>query len=91
MVEILWNSDAPHSSVDDHEIVELRMVDLGNAKKAAYLVREVHASWSASSQRIEWRGFEDETYVTPQEAQRSFTNRRKSIVEAGFPYTTILA
>ena len=27
-----------------------------------YLVREIHASWSASAQQIEWKGFEDWTY-----------------------------
>ena len=29
MTEILWNTNAPHSPLRDHELVELRLVDLG--------------------------------------------------------------
>lgn len=90
MTEILWKSSAPHLPAQDHELVELRMVDLGGTKQLRYLVREIHAAWSATGQRIEWKGFEDETYGTRQEAQRSFANRKASIVRAGFPYTTML-
>lgn len=90
MVEILWNSDAPHSPVQNHEMVELCLIDLGRAGKPSFLVREIHASWSASAQQIEWKGYRDRTYLTPEEAQRSFANRRKSASEAGFGYSTIL-
>lgn len=90
MVEILWNSEAPHSPVRDHEIVELRLVEQGNAEEPSYLVREVHAAWSSSAQQIEWKGFEDERFDTPQEAHRSFLSRQKSNLRAGFRYCTIL-
>ena len=90
MTEILWNTNAPHSPVRDHELVELRLVDLSNCEESRYLVREIHASWSAATQQIEWKGFEDETHLTRQQAQRSFANRKKSIASAGFPYATIL-
>jgi len=90
MTEILWKSSAPHLPVQDHELVELRMIDLGGAEEHRYLVREIHASWSASAQQIEWRGFEDETYGSWQEAQQSFDSRKSSIVNAGYPYTTTL-
>jgi hypothetical protein len=91
MTEILWKSSAPHLSIQDHELVELRMIDLGNPEKPRYLVREIHASWSASAQQIEWRGFEDETYGSRQAAQRSFASRKASIIDAGYPYTTTLS
>jgi hypothetical protein len=91
MVEILWNSDAPHSPVEDHEMFELCLVDLGNAEKPSFLVREVHATWSASAQQIEWKGFQDKTFATPEDAQRLFANRRKFIFQAGFAYSTVLA
>ena len=90
MTEILWKSSAPHLPVQDHELVELRIIDLGNKEKPRYLVREIHASWSASAQQIKWKGFEDETYSSEQEAQHSFASRKESILKSGFPYTTTL-
>lgn len=90
MTEILWKSSAPHLPVQDHELVELRMIDLGSRKEPRYLVREIHALWSASAQQIEWKGFDDEAYATWYEAQRSFANRKASMVDAGFSYSTAL-
>ena len=66
------------------------MVDLGTTAKSRYLVREIHAFWSANAQQIEWKGFEDETYGTWHEAQLSFANRKASMVDAGFSYSTAL-
>jgi hypothetical protein len=90
MTEILWKSSAPHLSAQDHELVELRLVELGKAERPCYLVREIHASWSARAQLIDWEGFEDETYESPQEAQRSFARRKTSLVGAGYSYSTTL-
>ena len=90
MVEILWNSIAPHSPVQDHELVELRLLDLGNAQQPRFLVREIHASWSASAQQIEWKGFEDAIFRTQSEAQNSFAKRKESNARVGFPYSTKL-
>jgi hypothetical protein len=89
MVEILWKSKAPHSRIQDHEVVELRLVEFGSSERR-YLVREIHASWSASGQQIYWQGYNDNTYGTPQEARRSFESLRASIVDAGFRYATVL-
>ena len=91
MTEILWKTNAPHSSLRDHELVELRLVDLGGTDEHRYLVREIHAAWSASAQQIEWKGYEDETYGTTLEAHRRFESRKARIVEAGFPYATVLS
>jgi len=41
MTEILWNTNSPHSPLRDHELVELRLVDLGGT--------EEHRNWSAKS------------------------------------------
>ena len=71
--------------------MELSLLDLSSREMPRYLVREIHASWSASAQQIEWNEYEDETHGTPQEAQRSFANRKASIVEAGFPYAMVLS
>jgi hypothetical protein len=90
MTEILWNTNSPHSPLRDHELVELRLVDLGGTEEHRYLVREIHAAWSASTQQIEWRGFEDEICLNQQEAQEHFAGRKASILSAGFPYTTSL-
>jgi len=90
MTEILWKSRAPQLPVQDHELVELSMVDLGKAERHRYLVREIHASWSAAAQQIDWKSFEDETYESQPEAQRSFGRRKASLVGAGYPYMTTL-
>lgn len=90
MTEILWNTNAPHSPLRDHELVELRLVDLGGTEEHRYLVREIHAAWSAAAQQIEWKGFEDETCDSRQQAQHSFASRKKSIAKAGFLYTMTL-
>jgi hypothetical protein len=90
MTQILWNSNAPHSRIDNHEMIELRLVDLGRSRKLRYLVREIRASWSAALQQIEWKGFEDEAYSTCQEAQRGFESRKASRIGAGFGSTTVL-
>lgn len=90
MTEILWNTNAPHSSLRDHELVELRLVDLGSTEEPRYLVREIHAAWSSSAQQIEWKGFEDDTCRSRREAQHSFARRKEFILKAGFPYTTVL-
>ena len=91
MVQILWKSKAPHSAKQDHELIELRLVDLGKTAGLRYLVREIRAGWSSSDQTIEWRGYEDHAYGTPQEAQRSFDRLRASMRKAGFSHTTVLA
>ncbi|WP_109485505.1 hypothetical protein [Occallatibacter savannae] len=90
MTEILWNTDSPHSPLLDHELVELRLVDLGGAEEHRYLVREIHAAWSASAQQIEWKGFEDRTYLDEREAERWFASRRAHVANAGFPFATSL-
>jgi len=90
MVQILWKSSAPHSPAQDHELVELRLVDLGAKVRFRYLVREIHASWSAAAQQIEWKGFKDEKFGTPQEARRSFVSRKSSIADRGYSHTTVL-
>ena len=90
MVEILWKSKAPHSPIRDHELVELELLDLGCAAKPNYLVREIHAAWSARAQQIEWKGFQDEVFGSLAEAKRSFVKRKASVAGAGFTYTTVL-
>ena len=90
MTEILWNTNSPHSSLLDHELVELRLVDLGNTEEHRYLVREIHAAWSASAQQIEWKGFEDVLYENERDALRSFAARRNTNLNAGFPFATTL-
>ena len=90
MTEILWNTSAPHSPVRDHELVELRLIDLDGRSGHRYVVREIHASWSAAAQQIEWKGFRDRTFESQQEAESSFDVRRDSIENAGFPYRTTL-
>ena len=91
MVEILWNTQAPHLPAQDQEFFELRLVDLGNQAAPRYVVREIRGSWLASSQQIRWKGFNDETCPTPEEARRRFESRRASIVDAGFSYATLVA
>lgn len=91
MVELLWKSNAPHVPVQDQEFYELRLVDLGNTVEPRFLVREIHALWSASAQQIRWNGYDDETCRTPDDAKRRFEARRASIVCAGFPYVTLVA
>lgn len=71
-------------------MVELRLVDLGNARNSRYVVREVRARWSAAEQQIEWKGFEDEAYPTRQEALRGFELRKASRMHAGFGHATVL-
>jgi len=90
MTEILWNTNSPHSPLRDHELVELRLVDLGGTEEHRYLVREIHAAWSAAAQQIEWKGFEDALYEDEWEALRSFAARKSRNLNAGFPYTTSL-
>ena len=90
MTEILWNTNSPHSPLRDHELVELRLVDLGGAEQHRYLVREIHAAWSARTQQIQWKGFIDETYGNEEEAFRSFDARKTRNLCAGFPFETML-
>lgn len=90
MTEILWNTHSPHSPLRDHELVELRLVDLGGTEEHCYLVREIRAAWSASAQQIEWKGFEDQMYLDKREAERWFASRRAENANAGFSYATTL-
>jgi hypothetical protein len=90
MVHILWKSNAPHSPLQDHELVELRLVDLGSPDHPQYLVREIRAYWSSSAQQICWSGYKDHSYGTPQEAQNDFAQRKDSISCTGFRFTTVL-
>jgi len=90
MTEILWNTNSPHSPLRDHELVELRLVDLGGKEEHRYLVREIHAAWLASAQQIEWKGFEDRIYLNQEEAEESFVSRKASAVRAGFPFATMV-
>lgn len=91
MIEILWKSNMPHIPLQDHEMVELSLVDLGNTATPRFVVREVHAAWSAREQQIQWKGYEDEPCATGQEAQSRFDTRKANLVDAGFPYTTVLS
>jgi hypothetical protein len=91
MVEILWKSKAPHLPAKDHELVELRLVELGSSAAPRFLVREIHAAWSAARQQIQWRGYKDEPCETRLEAKQRFARRKASIIDTGFPYTTTLA
>ena len=88
MTEILWNTNSPHSSLRDHELVELRLVDLGGTTEHRYLVREVHATWSSATQEIEWKGFKDRVYLDQEQAKHSFLSLKVSALSAGFPFAT---
>lgn len=90
MTEILWNTNAPHSPVRDHELVELRLVDVDDHSGHHFLVREIHAAWSAAEQQIAWKGFKDWTYENLTDAQSSFEHRKSRIASAGYPYATTL-
>ena len=90
MTEILWNTNAPHSPVRDHKLVELRLVDVDDRFGHHFLVREIHASWSAAEQQIAWKGFQDWMYESRNEAERTFEFRRSRNLSAGFPYATTL-
>jgi hypothetical protein len=90
MTEILWNTNSPHSPLRDHELVELRLVDLGGKEEHRYLVREIHAAWLASAQQIEWKGFKDRIYLNQEEAEESFVSRKDSAARAGFPFSTLV-
>jgi len=91
MTAILWNTNSPHSPLRDHELVELRLVDLGGTESHRYLVREIHAAWSASDQQIRWKGFKDEIYGDEGDALRSFDARKTTNLSAGFPYAMSLS
>ncbi|HEY2861801.1 MAG TPA: hypothetical protein VGJ21_25600 [Terracidiphilus sp.] len=71
-------------------MVELRLVEVGDSAAPRFLVREIHAAWSASEQQIRWKGYEDESCATRQEASRRFETRKASLVDAGYPYATVL-
>jgi len=90
MTEILWNTNSPHSPLRDHELVELRLVDLGGRDVHRFLLREIHAAWSASTQQIQWKGFEDHMYLDERDALQSFAARKTTIANSGFPFATTL-
>ena len=71
-------------------MVELRLVDLGTAATPRFLVREIHADWSAENQQIQWKGYEDESFGNRPEAVLRFEGRKASLIDAGFPFTTVL-
>jgi len=71
-------------------MVELELLDRSSATHPSFLVREVHAFWSASAQQIQWKGFEDKTFTSVSEAQHSFADRWKAASKAGFAYRTVL-
>ena len=71
-------------------MVELRVLELGGDENPSFLVREIHANWSAAAQQIEWRGFKDERFETPQAAHDSYVHRQQSVHKAGFHFRTIL-
>jgi hypothetical protein len=90
MVEIHWKSEGPHAPVRDHEFYELRLFDFGEMVAPRFVVREIHGLWSASAQQIQWKGYQDETCRTSDEANRRLGIRRASIVDEGFAYTTLV-
>jgi hypothetical protein len=54
IVEILCKTDRPKSTAQETEFFAVRLVDLGLNVKPRFLIREIHAAWSDSEQRIEW-------------------------------------
>jgi hypothetical protein len=84
MVEILWKSDPSERKLREREFFELRCVDLGVQVKPRFVVREIHAVWSQSDQRIKWNGFQDESCSTPEEALQHFAARKVAIMAKGF-------
>ena len=84
MVEILWKSDPSERKLREREFFELRFVDLGVNVKPRFVVREIHAVWSQSDQRIKWNGYQDESCWTPEEALQHFTARKVAIMAKGF-------
>jgi hypothetical protein len=91
MVEILWKSNAPHLPANDHEMVELRLIDLGSKTSPRFLVREIRAKWSGVRQQIHWNGYKDETFGTRQEAKLRFETRKAQNANAGYRHSTVLA
>jgi hypothetical protein len=84
MVEILWKTDDPHAKLQEREFFELRLVDFGLNRKPRFLIREIHAAWSDSEERIKWDGYREYVCCTPEEAQQHFAARKAAIVAKGF-------
>jgi hypothetical protein len=90
MLEMLWKTPGPHASVEAQEFYELHLVDLENAVRPRFLVRERHGSRSGRTNEVIWVGCEDEMFNNPGEAQRRYQTRRAAIVKAGFAYTDLI-
>ncbi|HEY3627430.1 MAG TPA: hypothetical protein VGL00_14140 [Terracidiphilus sp.] len=90
MVEILWKTNAPHLPIEDQDICEIRLVDFGSTVNPRFVIREIHAFWSAAAQQICWDGFQDQACRTPAEATFRYQSRRAAMVDAGFAHTALV-
>lgn len=84
MVEILWKTDGTGAGLQEKEFFEFRLVDLGAYAEPRFLVREIHATWSESHQRVMWDHYEDDLCRTPDEAQHCYDTRRGAVIARGF-------
>jgi hypothetical protein len=83
-MEIFQKTDDPEATVRETEFFAIRLVDLGLNLKPRFLIREIHAAWSDSEQRIEWNVHCDGMCCTPEEAQQHYAARKAAIVAKGF-------
>jgi len=84
MVEFLCKTDQSAATAQETEFFVIRLVDLGLDFEPRFLIREIHAAWSDSEQRIELNVHGDGLRCTSEDAQRHYAARKTAIVAKGF-------
>src|ERR1700722_9290590 len=84
MVEIFRKTPDPKITARETEFFALRLVYLGLNVKPRFLIREIHAAWSDSEQRMEWNIYCDGLCCTPEEAQQHYAARKAALFAKGF-------
>jgi hypothetical protein len=88
MPEVFCETDQPNSTARETEFFVIRLVDLGLNFEPRFLIREIHAAWSDSEQRIEWNVYCESLCCTPEDAQQHYAARKAAIVANGFNCST---
>jgi hypothetical protein len=78
------NPTTPESTAHETEFFAVRLVDLGLNVKPRFLIREIHAAWSDSEQRIDWNVHCESLSCTAEDAQQHYAARKAAIVAQGF-------
>jgi hypothetical protein len=89
MEEVLSKTTDPKTPLEELEYYELSLLDEANELGTRHRIRQMHGAWSEIDGQIMWDQEEVEYFWILAMAKQRYEERRRTLAEKGFIYSTM--